>query len=286
MILGNQSLNSRTIYVIIWRELGRSLSGKETNVQLRASTSAKIDLCHPCVVVESRRLFEGFAVGIVACGTSICAVVVKLDPEDIELGAGDGGAHVRLIQGTLRGTRDDVVLRARVRSLVLCEQFSKSRDAGNVTELLIRARLLDVEIKTVEVDVLAGIGVVVSTVERSDTGPGFIVRSVSTPQEFSQVNTIRRSIQIVVAGRTSERKQDLLVGVLLTVVQITLKIRALLVQEVVTGVVHSIITWSRVVSIPTLITKGLSHQPVRLRWENVDETNRNDIDVRLVTEVR
>lgn len=168
---------------------------------------------------------------------------------------------------------------------MLCEQFSKSVDTSNVTELLIRARLLDVEIKTVEIDVFAGVGVVVSTVERSDTSPRFIVWSVSTPQEFGQVDSVRRSIQVVVTNRTSKRKEDLLVGVLLAVVQITLEVWALLVQEVVVGVVDSIVTWSRVVSIPTLIAKSFCYQSVCLRWEDVNETNRNYINVRLVTEV-
>lgn len=197
--------------------------------------------------------------------------------------ASDGGAHVWLIQRTLRSSGNNIVLGAWVDRLVLCEKLTESGNTSNITQLLIWRRLLNIKIKTIEIDCHACGIIVVSTIQRTNTRPAGVVRSISTPKEVGQVNTISSTVQVVVTSGSTKREEDLLVGVLLTVVQILLKRWTLLIQKVVGRVVDTIVTRSRVVSIPTLISESLCHQSVRLRWEDIDESNRNNIDVRLVT---
>lgn len=162
---------------------------------------------------------------------------------------------------------------------MLSEQYSELLDACNVTCLLIRRCLFDIEIKTIKVNSHAGIIVAVSTIKRTDTGPAWIVGTVSAPKEVGQVDTISGTIQVIVASSSTKREKNLGVGMLLTVVDRLLKAWTLLVQEVVLRVVDAIITRARVISIPTLITESLCNQSVRLRWEEVEKSDRNDIHV-------
>lgn len=101
---------------------------------------------------------------------------------------------------------------------MLSKQFSKSVDASNVAELLIRRRLLDIKIKTVEVNCLAGISIVVSTIQWTNTLPAGVVWSISTPEEVGEVNTIGSTVQVVITSSSTQRKENLLVGLLLAVV--------------------------------------------------------------------
>lgn len=57
------------------------------------------------------------------------------------------------------------------------------------------------------------------------------------------------------------------------------------VEEVVVRVVDAIVTRTCVVSIPTLVAEVLRNQSVRKVREDIDETNRDDIDSGRITEM-
>jgi len=92
---------------------------------------------------------------------------------------------------------------------------------------------------------------------------------------------------LVVSSITSERQQNLLLGLSLAVVDVFLELWASLVKEVVIRVHLSIVTWSRVISlIPALVSKVRRNISVSEVGEDVDESNRNDIDTGRITEMR
>lgn len=57
------------------------------------------------------------------------------------------------------------------------------------------------------------------------------------------------------------------------------------VEEIVLRVVNTIVTRACVIPIPTLVSKVLRDQSVRKVGEDVDESNRNDIDTGRITEM-
>lgn len=93
------------------------------------------------------------------------------------------------------------------------------------------------------------------------------------------------SIEYVVSSVTTEGQQNLLLSLRLAVVDVLLELRALSVEEVVVRVVDAIVTRTCVVSIPTLVAEVLRNQSVRKVREDIDETNRDDIDSGRITEM-
>lgn len=97
MILRNQRLNISSFDIIIRTSRTRRLSGQKTDIQFSIRRGTGVDFGDPRIVVEARYTARGFGIDVVSCCAAVGAVVVELDPEDVELGGLDGGAHVRFI---------------------------------------------------------------------------------------------------------------------------------------------------------------------------------------------
>lgn len=145
--------------------------------------------------------------------------------------------------------------------------------------------MLDVEIESIKVDRLSGICVIETSIQRSHTSPTSIIRTISTPEKVGKINSVLNTIQIVVPSGTTQRKQEFSIGVLLTVIHILLEVGTSFIQEIVGRVVDSVVSRSSVVSIPALISECLGYESVGLGWEDIDESDGNDVDVWLFTEV-
>jgi hypothetical protein len=223
----------------------------------------------------------------VAGRASICAVVVELNEEHVELGTSDHFTHVLFWKWTLRSTGNNILLLR-----LCCEMLPEFVDTLDVALGRIYRWVLNIEVKSVNVDLHRGVGVVVTSVQRADTASSNIHRirgSIGFPEEICQVLSILFSGELVSCASTAKGHQELLSLLLLTVIKIFLEVSASLGKNVGGRVrlaaINTWVSWARVDGVsPTSIGEVLAHQSICLSWECVDESERDNIDGRLVTE--
>src|SRR6266496_3668953 len=95
--------------------------------------------------------------------------------------------------------------------------------------------VLNIKVKSVNVDLHRGVGVVVTSIQRADTASSNIRRirwPIGFPEEIRQVLSIRFSSELVSCASTTKGHQELLSLLLLTVIKIFLEVSASLGKNV------------------------------------------------------
>lgn len=143
--------------------------------------------------------------------------------------------------------------------------------------------MLDIKVKTINVDPNAVVIVHESTIKRTRSGPAGFVWSIGAPEVVCKVHTLLDGVELVAIGTATNGEKHLL-ALGLTVWDISLNHRASLWKMVIGRVIDSVVARSIIQwRAPALVAKVVRSVAITLRQKFSDKAQWNYIDAAFIT---